>query len=147
MMDLLRIGANAPRFTASASDGRTLSLDDLLALGPVVLIFYPGNNTPGCDRQLSSVRDELSAFREAGVQPLGVNHASAAAHAKYAAKMEFGFPLLSDADRSIARSYGALKEDGRGIQRTVYAVARDGTIAFAVRGAPPPTEVIAAVES
>jgi peroxiredoxin len=66
---------------------------------------------------------------------------------RYAGKMEFGFPLLSDPDREIARAYGALKPDGRGIQRTVYAIARDGRIAFGVRGAPAPADVIAAVES
>jgi peroxiredoxin Q/BCP len=87
----------------------------------------------------------MSEFREAGVQPLGINPASVAAHAKYAAKMEFGFPLLSDADRSIAEAYHALKLGGFGIQRTVYGVDRDGKIAFAARGAPPPSDVIAAV--
>ena len=87
----------------------------------------------------------MSEFRKAGVQPVGVNPASVAAHAKYAAKMEFGFPLLSDADRTIAESYHAIKLGGFGIQRTVYAVDRDGKIAFAARGAPPPAEIIAAV--
>lgn len=84
-------------------------------------------------------------FREAGVQPFGVNPAGVEAHARYAGKFEFGFPLLSDPDRALAAAYGALKEDGRGIQRTVYAIDRDGTIAFAARGAPPPAEVVAAV--
>ena len=90
------------------------------------------------------MRDEISEFRKAGVQPVGVNPASVAAHAKYAAKMQFGVPLLSDADRSIAEAYHALKLGGFGIQRTVYVVDRDGTIAFAARGAPPPSEIIAA---
>ena len=87
----------------------------------------------------------MSEFREAGVQPVGINPASVAAHAKYAAKMEFGFPLLSDADRSIAEAYHAVKLGGFGIQRTVYAIGRDGKIAFAARGAPAPADVIAAV--
>ncbi len=87
----------------------------------------------------------MSEFRRAGVQPVGVNPASVAAHAKYAAKMEFGFPLLSDADRSIAGAYHAIKMGGFGIQRTVYAIDRDGKIVFAVRGAPAPADVIAAV--
>jgi peroxiredoxin len=52
---------------------------------------------------------------------------------------------LSDPDRAIARAYAALKDDGQGIQRTVYAVRSDGTIAFAARGAPPPAEVLAAL--
>ncbi len=91
------------------------------------------------------MRDELADFLAAGVQPLGVNPADAADHEQYAHKLSLGFPLLSDPERSIARAYGALKDDGRGIQRTVYGIRRDGTVAFAARGAPPPVEVIAAL--
>jgi peroxiredoxin Q/BCP len=87
----------------------------------------------------------MAAFRKAGVQPLGVNPASVESHAKYAAKFGFGFPLLSDVDRSITKAYHALKEDGRGIQRTVYLIGRDGMIRFAERGAPPPADVLAAL--
>jgi len=86
----------------------------------------------------------MSEFTRAGVQPVGINPASAASHAKYAAKMQFGFPLLSDADRSIAEAYHAIKLGGLGIQRTVYAIGRDGKIAYAVRGAPPPADIVAA---
>jgi peroxiredoxin Q/BCP len=92
------------------------------------------------------VRDEIEAFRDAGIQPFGVNPAGPDAHRKYVEKMGFSFPLLSDADRGIARAYRALKDDGRGIIRTVYVVAQDGTIAFAQRAAPPPAEVVAAVK-
>ncbi len=91
------------------------------------------------------MRDELTRFHEAGVQPLGVNPAGVESHRVYAKKMAFGFPLLSDADRAITRAYGALKEDGRGVQRTVYAIRPDGTVAFAARGAPPGAEILAAL--
>ena len=80
------------------------------------------------------------------MQPLGVNPASVESHAKYAKRFGFGFPLLSDTGRAIARAYGALKEDGRAIQRTVCGIRRDGTVGFAARGAPPPAEVIAALQ-
>ena len=93
------------------------------------------------------MRDELALFHKSVTQPLGVNPAGVGSHARYAAKMSFGFPLLSDPDRTIAGAYHALKEDGRGIQRTVYAIGRDGRIAFAARGAPPPAEILAALES
>ena len=82
---------------------------------------------------------------DAGARPFGVNPAGVDSHARYADKMHFGFPLLTDPERAIARAYGALKEDGRGIQRTVYGIRRDGTVAFAARGAPPPAEVAAAL--
>jgi peroxiredoxin Q/BCP len=89
----------------------------------------------------------MTRFQKAGMRPLGVNPAGVESHAKYAAKMKFGFPLLSDPDRAIAAAYGALKDDGKGIQRSVYGIARDGTIVYAARGAPPPADVIAAAGS
>jgi peroxiredoxin Q/BCP len=91
------------------------------------------------------VRDEIEQFRSAGAQPVGVNPASTESHAAYARAMGFDFPLLSDSDRAIARAYGALKEDGRGIQRTVYAIRPDGIIAYAVRGAPTTSDILASL--
>jgi len=88
----------------------------------------------------------MTNFEDAGVQPVGVNPANVASHVKYAEKMRFRFPILSDKDRSIASQYGALKDDGRGIQRTVYGIRDDGTIAFAVRGAPRTVEILRAFE-
>jgi peroxiredoxin Q/BCP len=91
------------------------------------------------------VRDEMAKFRQAGVQPFGVNPAGVDSHRQYAEKMHFNFPLLSDPERQIARAYRALKDDGKGIQRTVYVIGRDGTVRFAQRGAPPVDEIVAAV--
>jgi peroxiredoxin Q/BCP len=87
----------------------------------------------------------MAQFRKAGIQPFGVNPASVEAHAGYVRKLGFTFPLLSDPDRTIARAYHALKDDGKGIQRSVYLITRDGTVAFAERGAPPPDAIVAAV--
>ena len=91
------------------------------------------------------MRDEIERFRNAGAQPAGVNPADVESHAAYADAMRLGFPLLSDPDRAIARAYGALKADGRGIERTVYAIRSDGIVAFGVRGAPPMSEILAAL--
>jgi peroxiredoxin Q/BCP len=147
MSDLLKIGAEAPEFTGQASDGKTYRLSDLLRTRHVALIFYPANNTPGCNRQLSAARDDLAQFTARGIQPFGVNPAGVESHANFVDKMHFNFPILSDPERAIARAYHALKEDGKGIQRSVYVVRRDGTIAFAQRGAPPVSEIAASVDS
>ncbi len=93
------------------------------------------------------MRDEIERFEQAGIQPFGVNPAGVEGHAKYVEKMRFNFPLLSDPDRAIARAYHALKDDDKGIQRSVYVIGRDGTIRFARRGAPAPDEVVAAVKA
>jgi thioredoxin-dependent peroxiredoxin len=146
MTELPALGSIAPDFSATTNDGSPVSLRELLAEGAVALFFYPGDDTPGCNRQLCAVRDDLGEFRAAGIQPFGVNPAGIASHAKYAAKFGFGFPLLVDDDSAIAAAYGAVKEDGRKIQRSVIGIGRDRTIRFATRGAPPPGEVIAALE-
>ncbi len=85
----------------------------------------------------------MAKFQTAGIQPFGVNPAGVEAHASYVAKLRFTFPLLSDPDRAIARAYHALKDDDKGIQRSVYVVQRNGTVAFAQRGTPPVDEIIA----
>jgi peroxiredoxin Q/BCP len=140
------LGSVAPDFSATANDGSPVSLRELLAEGSVALFFYPGDDTPGCNRQLCAVRDDLAEFRAAGIQPFGVNPAGIASHSKYVAKFGFNFPLLVDEQSEIAAAYGAVKDDGRKIQRSVIGIGRDGTIRFATRGAPPPGEVIAALE-
>jgi peroxiredoxin Q/BCP len=85
----------------------------------------------------------MTKFKQAGIQPLGVNPAGVDSHRSYVEKMGFNFPLLSDPERAIARAYAALKEDGKGIQRTVYVIGRDGTVRFARRGAPPVDDIVA----
>src|SRR5258705_2438121 len=89
----------------------------------------------------------MAKFKKAGVQPFGVNPAGVSSHASYVEKFTFNFPLLSDPEREIAQAYAALKEDGRGIQRTVYVIGRDGKIRFAQRGAPPVDDIVAAVNA
>ena len=85
----------------------------------------------------------MAKFQKAGIQPFGVNPANVESHASYVRKLSFNFPLLSDPERAIARAYHALKEDGKGVQRSVYVVRRDGTIAFAQRGAPAVDDIVA----
>jgi peroxiredoxin Q/BCP len=87
----------------------------------------------------------MTKFERAGIQPFGVNPAGVEAHEKYAAKFKFPFPLLSDPERNAARAFHALKDDDKGIQRTVYVVAKNGTIAFAQRGMPEVDDIVAAV--
>ncbi len=91
------------------------------------------------------MRDEQPKYREQGVRTLGVNPAGLRSHEKYAAKFAFDFPLLSDPDRAVAAAYRALKADGRGVQRTVYLVGRDGRVRYARRGAPGADEILAAL--
>lgn len=87
----------------------------------------------------------MTAFEKAGIQPFGVNPAGVGSHQAYVAKFGFNFPLLSDPERAMARAYAALKDDDKGIQRTVYVIGTDGTVRFAQRGAPRVDDIVAAV--
>lgn len=82
------------------------------------------------------MRDEIGKYRSADVQPFGVNFAGIESHGRYAEKLRLPFPLLSDPERGAIGAFGALKKDGKKIQRTVVLVDRDGTVLFAARGMP-----------
>ena len=87
----------------------------------------------------------MTQFERAGITPFGVNPASIQSHQSYVEKMRFNFPLLSDPDRAVARAYHALKDDDKGIARTVYVIGRDGRVRFAQRGAPPVELIVESV--
>lgn len=82
------------------------------------------------------MRDEIGKYRSHEVQPFGVNFAKVESHRRYAEKLGLPFPLLSDPGRETIGAYGALKSDGKKIQRTVVLVDRDGSVVFAARGQP-----------
>ena len=91
------------------------------------------------------MRDEQSKYQAKHVTCLGVNPASVVSHEKYSDGFKFNFPLLSDAERGIAGAYHALKPDGKGIQRTVYLIGKDGHVLFGERGAPAADTILAAL--
>ncbi len=93
------------------------------------------------------MRDEIGKFKQAGVRPFGVNFADVDAHYRYQTKLKLPFPLLSDPEREACAAYGALKQDGKRIQRSVVLIERDGTVVFAARGAPGADEVLAALDA
>lgn len=82
------------------------------------------------------MRDEIQAYTEHDIRPLGVNPAPVQSHATYAAKLKLPFPLLSDAGLDISAAYGTLKPNGAGIARSVCLIDRDGTVLYTQSGAP-----------
>jgi len=138
--DPLAVGSAAPDFSAADDSGRTVTLKGLRGKF-VVLVFYPGDDTPGCTKQLCDFRDNWSAAKARDVEVFGVNPQSAGKHAKFRDKFNFPFPLLVDDGRKIAQAYNA---SGLIVKRTVYLIGRDGAILFAKRGMPSPAEVLAA---
>ena len=139
---LLSLGSPAPDFTLNDDTGARVKLSEWLAKGPVVLVFYPMDETPGCTKQLCEIRDHWSEFQQKGVAVFGVNPGSAASHAKFRKNQSYPFPLLVDEGKKVAAAYGA---SGIVPRRTVYGIAQDGRIAFAERGKPVPAKVLAAL--
>jgi peroxiredoxin Q/BCP len=138
--DPLPVGSPAPEFTAATDTGETVRSSALRGRN-VVLVFYPGDDTPGCTKQLCEMRDNWSTLHGKGVEVFGVNPAGAQKHASFREKYHFPFPLLVDQGQKIAALYHA---DGLWVKRTVYLIGPDGTIRFAQRGMPKPSEVLKA---
>jgi peroxiredoxin Q/BCP len=99
----------------------------------VVLIFYVGDNTPDCNRQLSSLRDDMPELEGLDITVVGINPAGIEEHARYGTQLGLNFSLLHDADGQVASQYGAFNPD-RSVQRSVYVVDKAGLIRFAARG-------------
>ena len=133
MPDLLPVGTHAPDFSLQSSDGQTITLSGLAGRKHVVLVFYVGDNTPDCNRQLSSLRDDIPELEGLDVLVVGINPASVEEHARYCAQLGLNFPLLHDVSGHVAAQYAALNTD-RSVQRSVYVVDKAGVIRFAARG-------------
>jgi peroxiredoxin Q/BCP len=134
----LPAGSLAPDFAALDDSGRPVSISGLRGRN-VVLVFYPGDDTPGCTKQLCDFRDRWEQARDNGVEVFGVNPQSAAKHTRFRDKFKFPFPLIVDEGRRVAKLYHA---DGLIIKRTVYLIGPDGIIRFAQRGMPSPADVL-----
>ena len=116
----------APDFTLPSTDG-DITLSQRLARGNVLLVFYPGDNTPVCTRQLCDYRDNLKIFSDLAVDVLAINSQSLESHERFAKRHGLPFPLLSDADKTVCRSYGAVGLLGT-TKRALVLIDRDGRI-------------------
>ncbi len=147
-MAKLTAGDVAPNFTLPDERGQSRSLASALGRGPVVLIFYPMDNTPGCKAQLCAVRDDSARYAKAGITVYAINNGSAESHQGFKSKNGFTAPLLVDRNLAVATQYDAVFGFGpvRVVNRTVVGIARDGRIAFYKRGSPSTDEIIAALQ-
>ena len=136
----LPVGTPAPDFSLPDDSGGVVTLSALRG-STVVLVFYPGDATPGCTKQLCQFRDHWSEARARGVEVFGVNPGSARSHVEFRGKFRFPFRLLVDRGQQVAALYRA---NGLIVKRTVYRIGPDGIIGFARRGMPSPEEVLGA---
>ena len=127
----LKVGDTAPDFTLPGTDDRDYSLSQY-AGHPVVLVFYPGDDTPVCTKQLNSYNDGLEQFNELHTQVLGISAQDVDSHDAFAGKHGFDFPLLADTDKAVAGMYGTLGPIGFP-RRSVFILDGDGVVRYAHR--------------
>jgi thioredoxin-dependent peroxiredoxin len=129
----LKEGAPAPAFTAATNGGQTISLADFKGR-PVILYFYPKDDTPGCTKEACAFRDAFAEFTAKGAVVLGVSADPVKSHDKFVKKFKLPFPLLADEDKRIVDAYGVWGEKtfmGRryqGIHRVTFLIGGDGRI-------------------
>jgi thioredoxin-dependent peroxiredoxin len=130
-------GVSAPDFALPDESGRIVRLSELRGRN-VVLVFYPGDDTSLCTKQLCAFRDDWKIAQDLGVVIFGINPQSAKKHLDFRAKFNFPFPLLVDRGQKIGALYHA---HGLIVKRTVYLIDPVGIIRFGQRGVPPVSEV------
>ena len=134
MSDWIEPPHKAPAFTLPADDGTQVRLADL-AGSPVVLYFYPKDDTPGCTREACAFRDLKSELQKLGAQVFGVSSDGVESHAKFRDKYQLNFPLLADTGHKVAEKYGAWREKNMygkksmGLQRSTYLIDAAGKVA------------------
>jgi peroxiredoxin Q/BCP len=137
-------GTEAPDFELTSDDGSTVRLSELRGK-PVVLYFYPKDDTPGCTTQACGIRDVYGELERAGAVVLGVSPDSESSHVKFKEKYGLPFTLLADPDHEVADLYGVWGEKtygGRtymGIDRSTFVVGEDGTVKKVMRSVKPDT--------
>jgi thioredoxin-dependent peroxiredoxin len=148
-------GKPAPDFELTDDSGEQVKLSDLRGK-PIVLYFYPKDDTPGCTAQACGIRDAWGEFERAGAVVLGVSPDDERSHVKFKEKYELPFALLADTDHSTAEDYGVWKEKtfaGKtymGVERSTFVIDAEGNVAREMRNVKPDThadDVLAALAS
>ena len=152
---MVQEGKPAPDFELESDSGETVKLSELRGK-PVVLYFYPKDDTPGCTRQACDIRDAWGEFERAGAVVLGVSPDDERSHVKFKQKYGLPFPLLADTDHAIAEEYGVWQEKSfagktyMGVVRSTFVIDAEGKVARALRNVKADThadEVLAVLAS
>jgi peroxiredoxin Q/BCP len=133
MSDWLEAGSKVPAFTLQADDGTKVKSADLKG-SPVVLYFYPADDTPGCTKEACAFRDRSAELKKLGAKVFGVSPDDVASHVKFRDKFKLNFPLLADPDHKVAEQFGAWREKNMygkksmGIARSTFIIDKEGVI-------------------
>ena len=144
---MIEEGKPAPDFELESDGGETIRLSDLRGK-PVVLYFYPKDDTPGCTRQACGIRDAYGEFEQAGALVLGVSADTQASHEKFKSKYSLPFTLLADPEHRLGEPYGVAQEGKNSYERSTFVIDADGNVARIMRRVNPDShadEVLAAL--
>jgi thioredoxin-dependent peroxiredoxin len=148
---VIQEGQPAPDFELQSDAGEKVRLSDFRGRS-VVLYFYPKDDTPGCTTEACEFRDAYDAFRERGIEILGVSPDDVASHERFKSKHELPFTLLADPDHRVAEAYGVWGERNfagkkyMGIKRSTFVIDSDGNVARAMLGIKPAGHAAAVLE-
>ena len=151
-MSLIDPGKKAPSFSLPDQEGKKHSLADY-AGQPVVLYFYPKDDTPGCTTQACAIRDNYDDFAERGAVVLGVSPDSETSHVKFKEKYGLPFTLLADPDHHVAEEYGTWVEKKNygktymGVERSTFLIDSNGKVAKVMRRVKPDTHAELVLEA
>jgi peroxiredoxin Q/BCP len=129
---MLSTGDQAPDFTLQDQTGQQVSLDALLADGPVVLFFYPKAMTSGCTKESCHFRDLAGEFAELGAQRVGISADKVDKQAAFDQKHSLGYPLLSDPDRKVASAFGVKRPGPIFNKRATFVIGTDRRVLAAI---------------
>lgn len=128
----LKISDSAPDFTLQDSEGNSYTLSSYKGVSPVVIYFYPKAGTPGCTKQACGIRDNWSKFSDNGIVVLGISVDSKADIKEFIQENNLNFPLLSDENKEVSKTYGVLNNLGLA-NRITFVVDKEGKIAEIIR--------------
>jgi thioredoxin-dependent peroxiredoxin len=129
---MIHAGERAPEFTLPDETGTDRSLTELLRAEALVLYFYPADFTPGCTRQACTLRDLHADIERAGLRVVGISAQNPQSHAKFKAKYQLPFTLLSDQQKTVAKMYGVNGPLGIGVRRATFLIDASRRIRDAV---------------
>ena len=144
---MVKEGKPAPPFTLPSDSGEDVSLESLRGR-PVVLYFYPKDDTPGCTAQACGIRDAWGDFEQAGAVVLGVSPDDQASHEKFKSKYDLPFTLLADPEHKLGEPYGVTQEGKNSYERSTFVIDADGNVSRILRRVNPDShadEVLAAL--
>lgn len=145
-------GAVAPDFTLTSDSGERVTLSSLRGR-PIVLYFYPKDDTPGCTTQACGIRDSYDEFEQRGAVVLGISPDTDTSHVKFKQKHGLPFTLLADPDHEVAEAYGVWKEKkfgGKrywGVERSTFLIDENGRVKKAIRRVKPDTHAELVLEA